>query len=332
MKHSTVKILWIAAVLAASLPGWSQGCETRDEIPAPAKTSMDSAAKQAFEQAVNGDVNGLRANSIASLQSNFGSIAAAVNDNKAALAGTRPEVRTSFLLETGATPSEDGRYYCGVFGGEGLGANSAEFDIPGLPPGKYAIVLQDFIGNKGPYVLTTIFQDAGGWKLAGFRIRPASALGHDGIWYLQRAREYKAKGQNHNAWFFYVTSWQLLAPVDFMDSKLLSKITQESNGVQPKDIPASGNAVDYPANGKTYKITEMTVFINEKSLDLNMKYLVTSTADFNATMADARSLANAYIAQYPELKDSFNNIWAHAIDGKGGDVVGLVNLKPAARP
>ncbi|HKD45961.1 MAG TPA: hypothetical protein VKD24_09890, partial [Candidatus Angelobacter sp.] len=74
------------------------------------------------------------------------------------------------------------------------------------------------------------------------------------------------------------------------------------------------------------------VFINEKSLDLNMKYLVTSTADFNATMADARSLANAYIAQYPELKDSFNNIWAHAIDGKGGDVVGLVNLKPAARP
>ena len=171
-----------------------------------------------------------------------------------------------------------------------------------------------------------------GWKLAGLQIRPQAAAGHDGHWYLQQARDYKTKGQNHNAWFFYVTSWQLLAPVDFMDSKLLSKITQESNGVQPKDIPAGGNAVDYPVNGKTYKITEMTVFVNEKSLDLNMKYLVTSTADFNATMADARSLANAYIAQYPELKDSFNNVWAHAIDGKGGDVVGLVNLKPAARP
>lgn len=327
MKHLTSSILWAATVFAVSIPAWPQTCETRDEIPAQAKTTMDGAAKQVFDQAASGDVNSLRANAIPSLQSNFGGIAGAVNDNKAAFTGAHPELRASFLLDTGPTASQDGRFYCGVFGAGGLGANSAEFDLPGLPAGKYAIVIQDFIGSKGPYSLTTIFQDVSGWKLAGFYVRPESALGHDGIWYLQRAREYKSKGQNHNAWFYYVTSWDLLAPVRFMDSSLLSKITQESSGIQPKDVPFAGNAVDYTTNGKTYKITEMSVLPNDKTLDLSIKYSVNSTADFNATQADARNLANAYVTQYPELKDSFNNVWAHAVDANGGDVVGLVSLK-----
>ncbi len=327
MKHLTLNILWVGLVLAGSIPAWSQECQTRDEISAQAKASMESAAKLTFDQAAAGDVNSLRASAIPSLQSSFGSIAGAVNDNKPALAGARPEVRTSFLLDTGPTPSQDGRFYCGVFGAGGLAANSAEFDIPGLPVGKYGIVIQDFIGNKGPYSLTTIFQDMSGWRLAGFYIRPESALGHDGIWFLERAREYKAKGQNHNAWFYYVTSWDLLAPVTFMETKLLSKVIQESTGIQPKDVPSGGNTLDYPANGKTYKITEMRVLPADKTLDLSIRYSVPSTADFNSTQADARSLANAYVAQHPELKASFDNIWVHAVDANGGDVVGLVNLR-----
>jgi hypothetical protein len=331
MKHPTLSILWAAMVLTG-IPAWSQACETRDEIPAQAKTSMDSAAKLIFDKAASGDLAGLRASSGPLLQSGFDGVAGAVNDNKAAFVGAHPELRTSFLLDTGPTPSEDGHYYCGVFGANGLGANSAEFDIPGLPPGKYSIVIQDFIGGKGPYSLTTIFQDLSGWKLAGFYVYPESAVGHDGIWYLQRAREYKAKGQNHNAWFYYVTSWDLLRPVKFMDSSLLSKITQESTGIQPKDVPAGGNAVDYPANGKTYKITDISVLPSDKSLDLSIRYSVANTADFTATQADARNLANAYVTQHPELKDSFNNVWTHAVDGKGGDVVAMVVLKPAAKP
>src|SRR5205807_8255700 len=97
------------------------------------------------------------------------------------------------------------------------------------------------------------------WKLAGFYVRPQAALGHDGIWFLQHARDYKSKGQSHNAWFYYSTSWELLAPVTFMDTKLLSKIIQESNNVQPKDVPAGGKPVTYSANGKTYNITDMRV-------------------------------------------------------------------------
>jgi hypothetical protein len=328
MKLLAPKIFVFTAILAAAVCSWSQNCQTRDETPADVKSAVDSASRQAYDRAAAGDVSALQANSIPSLQSNFNGIAGAINDNKPAFAGAHPQLRTSFFIDNSA-PSSEGRFYCGVFGAGGLGANTAEFDIPGLPAGKYGVVIQDFVGNKGPYSLTTIFQDMNGWKLAGFYIRPESAMGHDGIWYLQQARQYKAKGQNHNAWFYYVTSWDLLAPVTFMDSSVLSKITQESGGIQPKDVP-TGNPVKFSANGKTYSITDMSVFHTDTTFDLSVRYSAASTADFNATQAEARSVATALVAQYPELKDAFNNVWVHAMGPGGSDVVGLINLKPAA--
>jgi len=262
-----------------------------------------------------------------SQQSSMDGIASAVTGNRAAIAGANRQVRITFLLDTGATPTADGRFYCGVFGATEATANSAEFDIPGLPAGKYGVVIQDVTGNKGPYALTTIFQEVGGWKTAGLYVRPEAAMGHDGLWFLERAREYKTKGQNHNAWFYYFQSWDLMAPVTFMDTKLLSKIIQESNNIQPKDIPVGGNAVNYSANGRSYSLTDISVFRSDKALDLNVKYSVPKITDFNATQADARSLANALVAQYPELKDGFHNLMVHAIDPGGAEVVGMITLQ-----
>lgn len=297
-------------------------------MPEQSRTAMETAAQQVFDQATRGDVNSLKANAVPSLQSNFNGIAAAVNDNKDALAGTRPQLRTDFLLDSGTTPNSDGAYYCGVYGAKGTSSGGAQFSLPGLDAGKkYAVVIQDFVGNKGPYVITTIFEDLGGWKLAGLQVRPGSAAGHDGIWYLKQARDYKTKGQAHNAWFYYTTSWELLAPIPAMNTTLLGNILEESNTILPKDVPVEGKPVAYTANGKSYTITDMSTFKTDKNFDLAIKYSVPSTSDFNSTQADARGLANALVAQYPELKDAFNNIWVHAIDSNGGDVVGLVKLK-----
>ena len=183
------------------------------------------------------------------------------------------------------------------------------------------------MGNKGPYIFTTIFEDMGGWKIAGLQIRPGAAAGHDGLWYLKQARDYKTRGQAHNAWFYYATSWELLAPIPAMNTALLGNIQEEPNGILPKDVPTDGKPVAFNANGKNYTITDMTPYKTDKSFDLSVKYSVPSTSDFNATQADARNLANALVAQYPELKDGFNNVWVHAVDSNGGDVVGLVKLK-----
>jgi hypothetical protein len=327
MKQLTFRILTALLVLAGSFSAGAQTCQSKDEITEPARKAIEAAAQQAFDQTSTGDVNSLKNNAIPSLQSSFSGIAAAVVDNKDATQGAKAQLRGIYLLDTGATPGPDGVFYCGIFGANGMNPNTAEFDLPGLPIGKYAISIQDFIGNKGPYSLTIIFQDMSGWKIAGYHISPGSSVGHDGLWYLQQARSYKSKGQVHNAWFYYLTSWELLAPVPYMNTKMLSKITDESNGVQPKDVPVGGKPVAFSASGKSYNITDMSLFRTDKNFDLAVKYSVPSTADFNGTQADARNLANALVAQYPELKDGFNNIWVHAIDANGGDVVGLVKLK-----
>lgn len=309
-----------------SLPVWAQDCQTADEIAPQVKTAIESAAQQVFTQASQDNAPAIRANTIPSFAN---SIAGVVNDNKAAFAGaTNDQVRTSFLLDTGSTPSSDGLFSCGVYGASGRSPNSADFSIPNLPVGKYAIVIQDFTGNKGPYALSTIFQDMNGWKLAGFYVRPESLMGHDGIWYLTQAREFKAKNQNHDAWFYYLTSWDLLAPVTFMNTNLLGNIIKESNPIQPKDVPAGNNPATFTANGKTYTITQMSVYPNGNNFDLQLKYSVPSTSDFNAAQADARNLATALVTQYPELKEVFNNIWAHAVDPSGAEAVGLIKLKP----
>lgn len=328
MRLFAFKIVAVS-LLAAGISAWSQTCQTHDEIAAQVRSAMETAAQQAYDQASRGDVNTLKTNSVPALQSNFNGIAAAINDNKDAFVGAKPQLRTSFLLDnSGAGPNSDGSFYCGVYGANGGGSGSAQFSLPGLDPGKkYAIVVQDFVGNKGPYILTTIFEDLSGWKIAGLQIRPGAAAGHDGLWYLKQARDYKSKGQAHNAWFYYATSWELLAPIPAMNTKLLGNIQEESNGILPKDVPVEGRPVAFNAAGKNYTITDMSTYKTDKNFDLTVKYSVPSTADFNATQTDARNLGTALVAQYPELKDGFNNVWVHAVDPNGGDVVGLVKLK-----
>src|SRR5262249_62206350 len=196
MKPLDLTIFLPIAVLAGTVPAWPQGCETRDEISAAGRTVIENAAQQTFDQASRGDVNALRDSAIPSLQSSVGGVAGAINDNKAALTGAKTQLRTEFLLDTGATPPSDGRFYCGVFGAGGQGAGSAAFEIPGLPAGKYSIVIQDFIGNKRAYALTTNFQDIfGKWELAGVYVCPGTARGPEGVWDLSRAPGYK--GQSH---------------------------------------------------------------------------------------------------------------------------------------
>ncbi len=304
-----------------------QSCQSRDEVPADVRSAIEAAGQMAFDQATRGDLGGLRAESTNALQAGFGGVAAAVNDNKDALAGARQQLRAIYVLNTGTNPTAEGRYTCGAFSASGLASGSAEFNLPGLATGKYSVVIMDVTGPKGPFAMTAIFEDLNGWKLAGFYVRPEAANGRDGLWYLLRAREYKAKSQSYNAWFYYVTSWDLLAPVKFMDSNLLAKIIQESAGLQPPDVPLAGNPVNFSANGKTYKLTEMSVFSTESTLDVSIKYSVLSTADFAATQAEARTLATAFASQHPELKDAFTNIWAHAVGPTGNDVAATVSLK-----
>lgn len=304
----------------------AQTCQKLDEIPDEAKLVLENSAQRVFDQATHGDVDAMKDNAIPSLQADFMPIAAAVHDNQVAITSAHLQLRTIFLLDTGAKPDPDGRFFCGVFGAKGLDQDNTMFDIPGIPSGRYGVVIEDIVGPQGRYALTVIFQDTNGWKLGGFYIRPELARGHDGMWYLAQARQYKSKGQNLNAWFYYEESWQLLAPVTFMENKFLADIIRESESVRPVDVPADGTPISFSANGKTYRITEITV-LADKHLDLVIKYSLSDRVHINATAPNSEQLATAYAAKYPELKDGFDRLFAVTVDSNGREMTAGIELR-----
>ena len=126
----------------------------------------------------------------------------------------RPTISGTYLLDASQSKAPLARadFYCGIYNSP----DRVGFSIPNLPPGRYAVVIQK-VNGKDPITLSLVLQDVGGaWKLAGYYPRLDAIGGHDGDWYLTKAREFKAKGDVHDAWFYYLTAWDLTAPVNFM--------------------------------------------------------------------------------------------------------------------
>ena len=213
------------AVLTASHALSGQMCSSGADLDAATKSAIDSAARQYLDMSRNGDVAGLKANSIPQITGDFGAIEQAVVTNKPYLAEGQSTITGTYLLDASQAkaPLPRAEFYCGIY-------NSPErlaFFIPNLPPGRYAIAIQK-VNGKDPITLSLVLQNVGAaWKLAGYYPRLDEIGGHDGQWYLTRAREFKAKGQLHDAWFYYLTAWDLTAPVNFMSTPLLDQIADE---------------------------------------------------------------------------------------------------------
>jgi len=71
MKHLTFRILAAMVVLFASFSAWAQTCQNKDELAEPARKAIETAAQQAFDQTASGNVQGLQASAVPSLQSNL---------------------------------------------------------------------------------------------------------------------------------------------------------------------------------------------------------------------------------------------------------------------
>ena len=321
-RTSCLHLLAILALAPAVLP---QTCFNGPDLDAPTRNAIESAARKYFDMSARGDVAGLKANAIPAISGVFNSIEQAVVTNKEYLAGGQPAITGTYLLDASDAKATLSRadFYCGIY-------NSADrigFFIPNLPAGRYAIVLQKTEG-KEPITLTLILQEMpGAWKLAGYYPRLASIGGHDGQWYLSKAREFKTKGQSHNAWFYYLTAWELMAPVDFMSTPQLDKLADEMQAARPGDLPTSAAPMSLTANGKVFKVTDITAVAVESNLDLRMVYQTPDAANSGLAFQDNNAIAKALLAKYPELRDAFYAIVARAVDDNGHEYVSVLPMK-----
>ncbi len=314
----------VSALILLGLPSFAQSCLNATDLDVPTRTAIEAAARQYFDMAARGDVAGLKAHAIPAIAGDFASIEQAVVTNKPYLSGAEPKTVSSYELDASQAKATLARadFYCGIYNS----AQRVNFSIPNLPPGMYAVVIQKAEG-KDPITLTLILQNLGGWKLAGFYPRLDSISGHDGDWYLTKAREFKAKGQTHNAWFYYLTAWDLTAPVNFMSTPQLDKIAQEMQSARPGDLPSDASPLTLAANGKSFKVTELAAVPVDGNLDLRVRYMNPDAGNSGVAFQDNMAVIKAIVAKYPEVRDAFDDVVARAVDTSGHDYGSLLPMK-----
>ena len=308
----------------------AQTCQSAADMEAATRTALETTAKRYFEMAAHGDTASLKQNAIPSLAGGFAGVEAAVKDNQASLTGAQATVRPPFLLSAdGPQPLPHGEFLCGVFGREGQTKDSAVFVLNNLPPGKYAVTVLDVSGGGASAVtLTLVLQQIGAdWKLGGFYAKASQTTGHDAAWFVQRARDFKAKSQMHNASLYYLQAIALSTPVDFMSTLATDKLYDEAKSTQTADLPANGNAVDISAGGKTYHMTEVFPLAVGKDLDVVVKYQSPDISDSARTFQDNTALIKALVAKFPEFREAFGGVVARAVDPSGHDYGTLLAMK-----
>jgi hypothetical protein len=323
------KVGLLLMVMLCVAPLEAQSCLSAADMEAATRSALENTAARYLDMASRGDVFSMKQNSIPGLAANFAGVESAVVDSKPAFQGAQAIPRPPFLLQAeGNAPIARAEFLCGVFGTQGQTRDSAVFVLPNLPPGNYAVIIMDVNGAKGPYTLSLVLQQMGNdWKLGGFYAKSAEAGGHDAPWYLDRARQYKSKGQLHNAWLYFQEARSLLSPVDFMSTLQTDKLYDEAQAVLPPDIPTGGNTVDLVAGSKTYKLTQIFPLGVGSDLDLIVKYQSADVSNSTQTFQDNMAVIKALVSKYPELREAFVGVVARAVEPSGKDYGSLLAMK-----
>jgi hypothetical protein len=188
----------------------------------------------------------------------------------------------------------------------------------------------DVQNSRVPYFYSFLLkQDASAWKVAALFPRARQIAGRDAQWYWQQARDYKAKGQNHNAWFHYLVARELAAPLPFIGTTKLDSFNDEVQAAAPPDLPEQNPLSLRGANGKTYTVTSLFVVPDEKNktLDLVLKYQNPNISDSAQTFAENREAMKALLAKYPEFREPFANLVARAVAPNGQDFGSMLPIK-----
>ena len=236
-------------------------------------------------------------------------------------------------------------FLCGVFGKSGQTGSSAVFVLNGLPAGRYAVTILDVVAADGTgkdsarqdgaskgdaYVVSFVLQQvAGEWKLGGFYAKAGESAGHDSAWFAERARAFVAKGQTHNAWFYFLQARNLATVVPFMSTRETDRLYDEAQKLVPADLPGEA-PMELLAGWKVYKIRTIFAYGAAGEVNLVVKYDWADVSDAAKTYAENQAVARALVAKWPELRDGFRAIVTRATEASGkdyGTLVGMGELK-----
>jgi hypothetical protein len=320
---------WLVLALALGVPAAAQNCESAADLDDATRAAITSAAQRDFDLAAKGDTASLRQNAIPGLAANFTPIENTIKDHQENLTGAQATVNSVFLLEAdGTTPLPKAEFYCGLFGKNGQTSGSAIFELNNLPPGKYGVALLEATSAKGKTDFSLVLQqEKTDWKLGGLYVKEREVSGHDADWYAAQSRNYKSKGQAHNAWLYYLEARSLASPLPFMDTLRVDKLYNEFQNDKPADFPGEGKAADLNGGNAIYKLIALYPEAVGNDLDVIVKYQVADASKANEAYASNLAVIKALTAKYPELREAFSAVVARAVDSSGRDYGTLLAMR-----
>jgi hypothetical protein len=314
MGYCTLPLCLIAGVIALVPVARAASCTTQSQMTPADRNALSSAARSMLSQVQNGDVNGLKANTLPAVAADFGGIAGSVQN-------LQPDVKTATITvdnvyqldsSTDQAGAASTQFFCG--------SPVVVLNFSGLPPGKYALALVHASGVEKPQQVSLILaQNAGRWMLAGFFAKPMVDAGHDGLWYWVSARKFKQANGRWAAWIYYRMAANLLEPLDNLSSPNLQKLQRETDEVKPTDFPTDKPVtVNSPAGA--FQLTAVDTTTAFGGLDLDVHYTPDAAQaaqlhDGPAARRQVEGVMTALLAAHPELKEAFHGMWVHADQG-----------------
>jgi hypothetical protein len=304
----------VSAILFLTLsePAFAVTCTTQSQLGAADRSQLQQAALALAGHVQAGDSAAVKAQTIAAVAAQFDAISSSI-------AGIQPTVQHATLTvnelysldATDLKAAQDAEFFCSL----PTSTLTVEISIPNLPPGRYALAVVHATGVKNPQALSMVMANdpagSSNWKLAGFFVRPMTMGGHDGVWYWRQARDYVAKKQLWDAYFYYQTAQFLLDPVDFLSSPNLEKLQREAEQARPDGLPGS-DPMHLSAGGQTLNVTNLHTSELSDELELVVEYQATPNQDPVAARAQVTAVMHALLALHPELRNAFHGLWVYA--------------------
>lgn len=307
-----VKVMILLGSLSLAAPAFGVSCTTQSQMTVNQRTVLEETARMLGGNVQANNTEAVRAQTIPAVASQFNGIAGSIQNINAQIRGATMTVDLLYLLDASDMKAAgDAQFFCGVSGSP----LTVVVTIPNLPPGRYALAILHATGVKQPQQISLILQNdpAGSntWKLAGFFARPMTLAGHDGIWFWRQARDYAAKKDNWDAYFYYQAALSLLQPVDFLSSPNLQKLQHEADSTRPADLPGQ-DPMRLNAGTQSFEITNLHTGELSNQLDLVITYNATPNQSMVQARAQVTAVMRALLQQHPELAGAFHGLWVYA--------------------
>ena len=320
IKFTAVAVMAVGMLLIPR-QALSELCTTQSQMAAADRDALAFAATGLASKVQARDVAGLRAVSVAEIAKDFAGVSDVLGNISPKLKGGTLAVDQVYLLDASTLKraadgtATDAQFFCTL----NRSTAEADFLIPALPPGKYAFAIVQVQSGAAPWRLSFLLrQEQGKWLMAGLYPKPATAAGHDGLWYWTQARQMGTRKEPWSAWLYYQQAEALLQPAGFVQSTHLEKLRTEVTSVAPPAL-SEGVTVDAPlvvkgADGAEYHFTSLGVddSLNNPAIDIAVHLKVDQVGD--QAVARKRNIAamSALLAAHPELRKSFHGIWVFA--------------------